>query len=236
MAKILVCATDAQLFLLLRYVLASEGFEAIPVTECAELRALDGHETIAAMVIDCLRPAADFDEFLSEAKLAFPSAAIVLLARQAGEILTTECDLRLESPFKPAVLLDFLHGLRCRLSGSNPADGEAAILRFADLEMNLAAVKVRRAGREVPLTALQFRLLRKLLQRPTEVCERESLIEACWPEATEVELRTVDIHIGHIRRALESTGPDMIRTVRGRGYALEMPCEGVSCLILKPSK
>lgn len=227
MAKILVCVTDAQLFLLLRYVLASEGFEAIPVTECAELRALDSHETIAAIVVDCLKPATDFDDLLAEAKLAFPSAAIILMARggQGGAICTAEADLRLESPFNPPALLDFLHRLRLRLPKPDPADREAEILRFADLEMNLAAVKVRRAGREVPLTALQFRLLRKLLQRPTEVCERESLIEACWPEATEVELRTVDIHIGHIRRALEGTGPDLIRTVRGRGYALELPYE-----------
>lgn len=221
---ILICVTDAQLFLLLRFILANEGFEAILVTEQDELQQLTSREPVAAMIVDRVKPGPGVDAFVTAAKRTFPTAAVVCLHRRhaGGEALSNTCDLRLESPFNPGLLLSFLHRLRHRLVRKKEEDA-GHVLRFADLCMDIAAAKVRRAGRDVALTALEFRLLRRLLQDPSAVCEREDLVGACWPESAEVELRTVDIHIGHIRRALTGSGPDLIRTVRGRGYALEMP-------------
>jgi len=107
----------------------------------------------------------------------------------------------------------------------NDARAEVNILRFADLEMNIATAKVRRNGHALVLTALQFRLLRYLLMSPKAVRSREELIAAAWPMGIDVEPRTVDIHIGHIRRALKRAGPDLVRTVRARGYALDLEYE-----------
>lgn len=221
---ILICVTDAQLFLLLRHILANEGFEAILVTEHDELAQLTSRGPVSAIIVDRVKPGPGADAFIIAAKGVFPTAAIVCLHRRhaGGEALSNACDLRLESPFNPGLLLGFLHRLRHRLVSKKDEDA-GHILRFADLSMDIAAVKVRRADRDVVLTALQFRLLRRLLQEPSAVCQREDLIEACWPESAEVEPRTVDIHIGHIRRALTGSGPDLIRTVRGRGYALDIP-------------
>jgi two-component system, OmpR family, phosphate regulon response regulator PhoB len=221
---VLICVADAQLYLLLRHILANDGFEAILVTEYDELQQLISLEPVAAMIVDWVKPAPGFDTFVMAAQTRFPAAAVVCLHRRpAGEeALVNACDLRLESPFNPVLLLSFLNRVRHRLE-SEKEENAGHILRFADLCMDVAAVKVRRGGRDVALTALQFRLLRRLLQDPSMVCERDDLIEACWPESAEVEPRTVDIHIGHIRRALMGCGPDLIRTVRGRGYALEMP-------------
>lgn len=99
------------------------------------------------------------------------------------------------------------------------------MFKFADLEMDLARMQVLRSGLEVPLTPLQFKLLRHMMERSAGACTREELIEHCWPEGAEVEPRTVDIHLGHIRRTLKRFGPDLIRTVRGSGYALRQPLE-----------
>lgn len=134
-----------------------------------------------------------------------------------------DCDLVLQRPFDPSRLLLFLRQLRSDRLVEHAPESPGNLLTFADIQMNLATVKVMRAGRAIPLTALQFRLLRRLLQEPARVRDRDDLISACWPAHVEVEPRTVDIHIGHVRRALARFGPDLIRTARGQGYAMKLP-------------
>ncbi len=224
MLKILIFVTDAQLFLMLRFLLNRAGFEALLVTTPADVSVLAGSRQIVAMLVDKGAGDAGLNAGFRHARTLFPSASFIHLLRKTpfGEISSDACDLLLESPLDPALLVSFLQRLRNRSIEEERAD-TGAILRFADLSMDLAAVKVHRAGRDIHLTALEFRLLRRLLQTPLAVCDRDVLIEACWPQTAEVEPRTVDIHIGHIRRALMGTGPDLIRTIRGRGYALEVP-------------
>jgi len=224
MLKILIFVSDAQLFLMLRFLLKWAGFDAVLMTEAAQVSILPGPSRIAAIIVDRSRTEPQLDEAFNHARGLVPSAAIIHLQRKVsgGQISSDPCDLRLESPLDPALLIDFLQRLRAR-SIEEEREDAGTILRFADLSMDLSAVKVQRAGRDIQLTALEFRLLRRLLQTPLAVCNREVLINACWPQAAEVEPRTVDIHIGHIRRSLTRTGPDLIRTIRGRGYALEIP-------------
>ncbi|WP_425467581.1 winged helix-turn-helix domain-containing protein [Rhizobium glycinendophyticum] len=176
------------------------------------------------MIIDRIRPVPALDAFVVAAREKLPHVGVICLDRchSLGQACSHPCELRLESPFNPGLLMGFLRPLRHRLSLKIATD-TGRILQFADLSMDVGAVKVLRAGREVPLTALQFRLLRRLLLHPSRVCDREDLIRTCWPRAAEVEPRTVDVHMGHIRRALSVSGPNLIRTIRGRGYALEMP-------------
>lgn len=225
MSKILVCVADAQLFLLLRHVLASEGFDALLVTQASEVARFGGQRPVAAVLIDWSEGPPDKLGVLVAVKSVAPSSAVIVLSRvqEGHNVVPPTCDLMLERPFSPATLLQLLRSLRYRHLATSRVGVPGPVLRFADLEMNLATVTVLRAGKDVALTALQFRLLRRLLQAPTVVCERDDLIENCWPKHAEVEPRTVDIHIGHIRRALQGFGPDLIRTVRGRGYALHMP-------------
>jgi two-component system, OmpR family, phosphate regulon response regulator PhoB len=95
-------------------------------------------------------------------------------------------------------------------------------LRFADLEMDLAAHKVRRGGRAVALGPTEFRLLRHFLEHPGRVFSRERLLDAVWPHDAEIEARTVDVHIRRLRKALnEGGGKDIVRTVRSAGYSLD---------------
>ncbi|MDY6963098.1 MAG: response regulator transcription factor [Pseudomonadota bacterium] len=221
MQTVLVCTGDIQLFLFLRHILASEGFDATLCSDVEEMSAQASQRDVATMVLDWQPQAAGF---LDPFRRALPGVPLILFARnaEAGADGLTASDLLLTRPFDPAALTGFLSRLRQR-NRSDLVECNRT-LRWEDLRMDVAGMKVQRAGQTVPLTALQFRLLRCLLERPTGVCDREALVARCWPAGAEVEPRTVDIHIGHIRRKLLRFGPDLIRTVRGAGYALDSPC------------
>lgn len=220
MQTALVGTGDVQLFLFLRYVLASEGFDAALCSDVEEMSAQASQRDVGAVVLDWQPQAAGF---LDPFRPALPGVPLIVFARnaEAGADGLAAPDLLLSRPFDPAALIGFLSRLRQR-NRSDLVECNRT-LRWDDLLMDVAGMKVQRAGQPVPLTALQFRLLRCLLERPTGVCDREALVECCWPAGAEVEPRTVDIHIGHIRRKLLRFGPDLIRTVRGAGYALDSP-------------
>jgi two-component system, OmpR family, phosphate regulon response regulator PhoB len=96
------------------------------------------------------------------------------------------------------------------------------VLNFGDLEMDTVAHKVRRGGDVVPLGPTEFRLLRHLLEHPGWVFSRERLLDSVWGQDSEIELRTVDVHIRRLRKAINAGGrPDIIRTVRSAGYSLD---------------
>src|SRR3546814_10544728 len=86
--------------------------------------------------------------------------------------------------------------------------------------MDTAAHRVRRGGKAVPLGPTEFRLLRHFLEHPGRVFSRERLLDAVWGQDTDIELRTVDVHIRRLRKAInDNGGADVIRTVRSAGYA-----------------
>ena len=101
---------------------------------------------------------------------------------------------------------------------------ESDQLAYADIDMDLAAHRVRRGGHPVKLGPTEYRLLRHLLERPGRVLSRQQLLEAVWPHSEEIELRTVDVHIRRLRVALGE--PDIVRTVRSAGYSLD--AEGIA--------
>src|SRR5690606_13160026 len=95
------------------------------------------------------------------------------------------------------------------------------ILSYAALHMDTGRYLVTRAGQEIHLTPVEFRLLRHLLAHAEHVLTREQLAQAGWPEKTDVGPRSVDVYVGRLRRALTAAQPrDLIRTVRSIGYAL----------------
>jgi len=132
--------------------------------------------------------------------------------------LDTGADDYITKPFSPKEMLArvgaVLRRVRPALAGG--------ILTFEDLEMDTATYRVRRAGNPVHLTPSEFRLLRHFMESPRRVFTREGLLDTVWPEGSELDLRTVDVQIRRIRKVLNEGGrPDLIRTVRSAGYALE---------------
>ena len=107
-------------------------------------------------------------------------------------------------PFSPSELVARLRAVIRRAQPSAAAE----VLRYADVAMDLAAHRVSRAGKPVHLGPTEFRLLRHFLQHPGRVFSREQLLDGVWGHDAEVEMRTVDVHIRRLRKALNDGGGD----------------------------
>ena len=147
---------------------------------------------------------------------------IMLTARgeEADRIrgLETGADDYVTKPFSPRELVArvaaVLRRVRPALAGEQ--------LAYADLEMDLVAHKVKRGGDIIALGPTEFRLLKHFLEHPGRVFSRERLLDSVWGHHSDIEPRTVDVHIRRLRKAINAGGrSDIIRTVRAAGYALD---------------
>ena len=121
-------------------------------------------------------------------------------------------------PFSPGELIARLRAVMRRVC----PNASAETLRFGDIAMDLSAHRATRASAQIHLGPTEFRLLRFFLKRPGRVFSREQLLDGVWGRDAEVELRTVDVHIRRLRKALNDDGrSDVIRTVRAAGYSLD---------------
>lgn len=124
---------------------------------------------------------------------------------------------------KPFSTSELIARVRAVLRRSGPRNSHDEALRFEDVVMNLTAHRVSRGSRDIHLGPTEFRLLRHFLQNPGRVFSREQLLDFVWGHDVYVEPRTVDVHIRRLRKALnKDDNPDIIRTVRSAGYALDL--------------
>ena len=223
--SVLVIEDETALCLLLRYNLEKEGF--------AVSEAHDGEEALLqlkegkpdAVLLDWMLPRLSGLELCRQIRRspAWRDLPIIMLTARGEEGdrvrgLDSGADDYVVKPFSPNELIARLKAVIRR---ARPAVS-AEVLRFGNLSLDLAAHRVTRAGEPVHLGPTEFRLLRHLIERPGRVFSREQLLDAVWSRDAEVELRTVDVHIRRLRKALNAGDrPDLIRTVRAAGYALD---------------
>ena len=152
-----------------------------------------------------------------------PSSAnvpIVMLTARGEEDdrvrgLDTGADDYVTKPFSPKELVARAGAVLRRVRPALAAEA----LDYGGIEMDLAAHRVKRDGRSVGLGPTEYRLLRHFMENPGRVFSRQQLLETVWPHSEDIELRTVDVHIRRLRLALGE--PDVVRTVRSAGYALD---------------
>jgi DNA-binding response OmpR family regulator len=175
------------------------------------------------IVLDVMLPGFDGLEVCRRIQAERPVPVLMLTARDDETDLlvglAVGADDYLTKPFSMRELTARLHALLRRASRTAPGPPAAPAIRLGDLEINQAERRVLRGGIEVHLTPTEFDLLVHLAGRPRTVLPRERLLADVWGWADASGTRTVDSHIKGLRRKL---GSDLIRTVHGVGYALEV--------------
>jgi two-component system phosphate regulon response regulator PhoB len=137
--------------------------------------------------------------------------------------LSTGADDYVVKPFSLAELMARVKAILRRAAPDRVAD----VLKVGDIELDRTAHKVTRGVRQVRLGPTEFRLLEFLMESPGRVLSRSQLLDGVWGRDTFIDERTVDVHIGRLRRALlRGKESDPIRTVRGAGYVLDDRPEG----------
>lgn len=232
---ILVCAHDLDYYLMLRHILEADGFATDFADTHVEAIRVARTERPSAVVLICR---ADSDETVltctklkgDKATAHIPIVALISAGaeRQHVQLLRAGLDESLMRPVAPKRLLEFLRSVVVDTVSAQTGHGSAAgqALRYGDIEVIPETFLVASNGRRVHLGPIEFRLLLHFLKSPDRVFTREELISAVWPKSANVDPRTVDVHIGYLRRAMESIAKDkVIRTVRSVGYALNRASE-----------
>ncbi len=223
--QILLLEDDGTLVELIRYNLESEGFDVISTPDGEEALLLAEEESPDVVILDWMVENLSGIEVCRRLRRRAETASlpIIMLTARAEEGdrirgLETGADDYVTKPFSPRELVARVRALLRRL---RPAMA-GGTLSYGQLVMDTAAHRVMRDGRPVHLGPTEFRLLRHFLERPGRVFSREQLLDAVWGNGSDVEQRTVDVHIRRLRIALNLDGlPDIVRTVRSAGYALE---------------
>ena len=223
---ILIVEDEAALSTLLSYNLEREGF-AVRVAADGE-RAMEAlaEEQPDLVLLDWMLPHVSGIEICrrirqNQATRDLPIIMLTAKGEEADRIrgLETGADDYVTKPFSPAELIARVRAL---LRRARPAVG-ADELTAGDIVMDLAAHRVHMGEAEVELGPTEFKLLRHFMEHPGRVYSRDQILDAVWGRDINVEDRTVDVHIGRLRKALRAAnGRAPIRTVRGAGYSLEV--------------
>ena len=222
---VLVVEDEDALATLLDYNLEKEGFRVERAADGEDALLRIEEETPDLLVLDWMLPKVSGVEVCRQLR-ARPETrrtpVIMLTARgeEADKVrgLDTGAD---DYVVKPFAMSELVARIRALLRRTRPELVEER-LEYADLVLDRGRHRVTRGGRDVHLGPTEYRLLDFLMQRPGRVFSRERLLDAVWGPNTYVEVRTVDVHVGRLRKALKRPGSrDLIRTVRSAGYALD---------------
>ena len=222
-ARMLLVEDDASLAELLVWHFKREDFDVVHTIDGEEALLLAREKVPDIVLLDWMVEGLSGIEVCRRLRRSAETAnvpIIMLTARGEEEDrirgLETGADDYVTKPFSPRELVARVSAVLRRV---RPAlAGEA--LSYADLEMDTVGHKVRRSGEVIPLGPTEFRLLKHFLEHPGHVFSRERLLDSVWGHDSDIESRTVDVHIRRLRKAINlGRMLDPIRTVRGAGYS-----------------
>ncbi len=209
---------------LLAYNLAAEGYEVLTATQGEEALALISEHAPDIIVLDWMMPRVSGLEVCRrlKARSATRDVPVLMLSARSDEVdmvrgLETGAD---DYVSKPYALAELMARIRALLRRTRPAT-VGQVLEWDDIRLDPETHRVFRGEAPIKLGPTEFRLLATFLERPGRVWSREQLLDRVWGREIYVESRTVDVHVGRLRKSLSRAGAvDPIRTVRGAGYAL----------------
>ncbi len=208
----------------LAYNLEAEGFEVLRAENGEEALLLVREAAPDLIVLDWMLPNVSGIEVCRQIKSRPETRAvpIIMLSARSEEVdrvrgLETGAD---DYVVKPYSLVELMARVRAQLRRVRPASvGET--LSYGDIRLDAESHRVYRGDRTLKLGPTEFRLLATFMEKPGRVWSREQLLDRVWGRDIYVDTRTVDVHIGRLRKALcQYGGSDPVRTVRGAGYAL----------------
>ncbi|MCG6857487.1 MAG: phosphate regulon transcriptional regulator PhoB [Salaquimonas sp.] len=223
--RIMVVEDEEPLAILLRYNLEAEGYEVETIDrgDDAELRLYE--QVPDLLVLDWMLPGLSGIELCRRLRLRPETERlpIIMLTARGEEServrgLTTGADDYVVKPFSVPELMARIKAMLRRAS----PEVISAVLKAGDIELDREAHRAYRNGRELKLGPTEFRLLEFFMRSPGRVFSREQLLDGVWGRDIYVDERTVDVHVGRLRKAVNrGRERDPIRTVRGAGYALD---------------
>ena len=233
-AKILVVEDEEALAMLLQYNLEAEGFGVVTVHKGDEAEIAVAEDLPDLIILDWMLPGISGLELCRRLRSGRHARAIpIIMLTARGEEsdrirgLTTGADDYVVKPFSVPELMARVKAILRRASPERLAD----VLVVNDITLDREAHRVMRNGREVRLGPTEFRLLEFLMESPGRVFSRTQLLDGVWGNDVYVDERTVDVHIGRLRKAINrGREKDPIRTVRGAGYAFGERTPSVSTM------
>ena len=208
----------------LAYNLEAEGFRVVSAENGEEALLLVDENLPDIIVLDWMMPNLSGIEVCRRLKMRPDTRAIpiIMLSARSEEVdkvrgLETGAD---DYVVKPYSVVELMARVRAQLRRVRPSTvGQR--LEFEDIVLDAESHKVSRAGDQIKLGPTEFRLLSTFMEKPGRVWSREQLLDRVWGRDIYVDTRTVDVHIGRLRKVLtQNGGEDPVRTVRGAGYAL----------------
>jgi two-component system phosphate regulon response regulator PhoB len=224
-ARILIVEDEEALTMLLRYNFEAEGYEVDSVARGDEAETRLKEKTPDLIVLDWMLPGISGIELCRRLRARVETRAlpIIMLTARGEESekvrgLATGADDYIVKPF---FVPELLERVKAVLRRANP-ERVANILSIGGIELDREKKRVTRNGRPVDLGPTEFKLLEFLMQRPGRVFTREQLLDGVWGSDIYIDERTVDVHVGRLRKAINlGHAQDPIRTVRGSGYSLD---------------
>ena len=224
-ARILIVEDEEPLSLMLRYNLEAEGYEVETIARGDEADTRLKESLPDLVVLDWMLPGVSGIELCRRLRARPDTRAlpIIMLTARGEESerirgLATGADDYIVKPFSVPELVARLRSL---LRRANP-ERIAEVLAAGDIELDRVRKRVLRSGRDVDLGPTEYRLLEFLMERPGRVFSRAQLLDGVWGSDVYIDERTVDVHVGRLRKALNrGRDPDPIRTVRSAGYAFD---------------